>query len=276
VGGLSRETVVGTARRTCCPALPEVLTEGGGFDFLSRGLPVDFAPGRLGRTRLKRQGWGNLLICCSQDLMLKLLLLPRSLIAAQVFGRTFSLSISDVIAVAGILLAIDQYRKNRSASRAVRQLKRSLLKQRSSQYFEELSRKAATLSSTLRSRNWAEVAELATQIGGLISSAASFSQKLILDEERNELHLAATSLKAIWEGIPANPQHQDVTDDKIKELMSHCMVIVYGVDRVGGRMRYLGELEEEDQTLEENRWWKRNKAQQAQPIAKPSPSGESR
>jgi|HubBroStandDraft_3_1064219.scaffolds.fasta_scaffold158145_1 hypothetical protein len=165
----------------------------------------------------------------------------------QLLGRTVSLSISDIVAVVGISLAVIQYRKNRTARQAVGQLKRSLLKQRSSQYFDELSRKAAILSSSLRSRNWAQVSELATQLGGLISSAAGFSQTLILEDEREELRLAASSLRAIWAGIPVNPEHQEITDDKVQELMGHCIIIVYAVDRVGGRMRYLGELEEEGQ-----------------------------
>lgn len=163
----------------------------------------------------------------------------------QILGQNVSVSLSDIIAVVGILFAYDQYRKNRTARQAVDHLKRSLLKQRSSQYFDELSRKPATLSSALRSRNWVEVSELVTQLGGLVSSAAGFSQKLILQDEKDELRLAMTSLKTIWEGIPPNPAHQEVNDDKIQMLMGHCMVIVYAVDRVGGRMKYLGELEEE-------------------------------
>src|SRR5690348_13963681 len=115
--------------------------------------------------------------------------------ALQVFAHTVPLSVSDIIAIISIVIAIDQYRKNKTASKAVDQLKRSLLKQRSAQYFDELSRKAAALSAEVRSRNWERVAETATQIGGLISSASGFSRKLIRDDEMDELQLAATSLK---------------------------------------------------------------------------------
>src|SRR5271154_2164135 len=99
-----------------------------------------------------------------------------------IFGHSFSISVSDVLAVVGFALAWDQYRKNRDSTQAVAQLKRTLFKQRSSQYFEELSRKAAILSSALRSRNWDQVSELVTQLGGLISNASGFSQKLILED----------------------------------------------------------------------------------------------
>lgn len=163
----------------------------------------------------------------------------------QILGHNVSVSISDILAAASLLLAFDQWRKNRTAQQAVHQLKTSLFKQRSSQYFDELSRKAATLSSSLRSRDWAEVSKLATELGGLISSAAGFSHKLILEDEKDELQLAMTSVKAIWGGIPVSPEQQAVNDDKIEKLMEHCMVIVYAVDRVGGRMKYLGEVEEE-------------------------------
>jgi hypothetical protein len=174
----------------------------------------------------------------------------------QILESTTSLTISDILVIVGFLLAWDQYRKKVTASAAVVQLKRTMLKQRSVQYFDELSRKAAMLSAALRSKNWDEVSELVTQLGGLISSASGFSQVLILESENEELTRAGASLKLIWDGIPVNPQAEALSDEQIKGLMKHCILIVYAIEKVGGRMKYIGELEaDEEQKKKRDALW---------------------
>jgi hypothetical protein len=171
----------------------------------------------------------------------------------HVVEHAITMTVSDILAIVGFLLAWDQHRKKVTASSAVAQLKRTLLKQRSSQYFDELSRKAATLSAVLRSKSWAEVSQLVTQLGGLISSASGFSQVLMLEEENEELTRDAASLKLIWDGIPVGAEA--VSDEQIKELMKHCIIIVYAVEKVGGRMKYIGELADEQQEQGRGSFW---------------------
>jgi hypothetical protein len=163
-------------------------------------------------------------------------------VLAQVFSRSVTVSISDILTLGAALLALDQYRKNRASSRSVADLKASLFKQRSSQYFDDISRKAATLSSTLLSRNWPEASRILTELGGLVSSVSGFSGALMVEDEKRDLDAATKSLRAILDGIPVNPNAPEVPDDRIKELMQHCMVVVYAVERVGGRIRYIGEV----------------------------------
>jgi hypothetical protein len=49
------------------------------------------------------------------------------------------------------------------------------------------------------------------------------------------------------------PNGAEVPDDRIKEPMQHCIVVVYAVERVGGRIRYIGEMASE---REPRRLWR--------------------
>jgi uncharacterized membrane protein len=150
----------------------------------------------------------------------------QTLSASQLMAYELKVSVSDVLAVVAFVLAWLQYRGKKQATEAVRTLKRTILKQRAAQHFDDLTRTATQLSGALRSKNWEEVAELTTRLGGLVASAVGFgSDRLMVAGEKRELELAADAITFIWNAIPVGSD--PVADDVVKELMRKCMVIVY-------------------------------------------------
>jgi len=169
--------------------------------------------------------------------------LPRIICVAQLLGYELKISVSDVLTLVAFLFAWLQYRGKKEADGAVANLKRTILKQRAAQHFDDLSRSAVQLSGSLRGKDWQQVAEITTKLGALVASAVGFGgEKLMVAGEKEELTVAADAITFIWNAIPTTDD--PVEDDLVKELMRKCMVIVYAIERVGGRIKYLEELEE--------------------------------
>jgi hypothetical protein len=161
-----------------------------------------------------------------------------------VFDLGFRITVSDVLAVAGILIAWQQYKSAKNAKQLVAETRRSMFKQRAAQHFNDISNKAGQLAGAVRGRNWDQATEVATALGGLVSSASGFADKIMLEGEKGSLTIAADSIKFILDQIPIGEHELDA--NVLRAMISQCTLIVYAVERVAGRMRYLGEIEDEN------------------------------
>ena len=146
-----------------------------------------------------------------------------------------------ILAVAGFVVAYMQWRKAKSAKEAENDLRRTLHRQRAAQFFNDMARDASVLSARVRERDWHQTAEIATRLGGSIANASGFCGTLMSPKEHDTLELAANGLKALIDDMPVG--EGDVDDPTVKGMMSQCIVIVYGVQQIAGRMKYLDELE---------------------------------
>jgi hypothetical protein len=159
-----------------------------------------------------------------------------------VFDWGIRVTLSDILAVAGFLLAWQQHRRAVTAGKIVSETRHSMLKQRAMQHFDHLSHKAGILASAVRGKDWNQVAEVATTLGGLVSSASGFCNQLMLGDEKGNLDMAANGVKFILDETPLDEQPPQ--PETIRQMISQCTLIVYAVERIGGRMQYINEIDE--------------------------------
>jgi len=152
-------------------------------------------------------------------------------------------TLSDALAIAGLLLAWQQHRKAVSAKHLVNEARSSMLKQKAMQHFDHLSHKAGALAAAVRSKDWNQVAEVATTLGGMVSSASGFCDQLMLGDEKGSLDMAANGVKFILDQTPLD--EQAVPQETVHQMISQCTLIVYAVERIGGRMQYLNDLDDQ-------------------------------
>jgi hypothetical protein len=145
-----------------------------------------------------------------------------------------------LIGIAGVGIAIYQTRKAASAQKAVEDFRQKLFLQRAALRFSELAPKTLLLVNRIRIKNWPECAELGTEIGAGLANATGFCSQLILTDERTSgsLELATDGLQYILEQLPVDPA-QAMDAQIIQEMTKKCMLIVYGVERIAGRLKSL-------------------------------------
>lgn len=156
-------------------------------------------------------------------------------------GDIFGL-IGLVIGGVGLWIAYLQYRKATAAKQAVDAYKTKLFKQRSAQRFSDIAPKAAMLAGQIRIRDWQACAESATEIGSALSNAVGFCSALIVEEEGASLELAGGAVEFILEALPIDAA-QGPDAAAIKELTKKCMIVVYAVERIAGRLKALDHSE---------------------------------
>ncbi len=169
--------------------------------------------------------------------------------SAQAPAWSLTLSLGDifgligvVIGVIGLWIAYLQYRKASAAEQAVDAYKKKLFKQQSAQRFSDIAPRAAMLAGQIRIKDWQACAESATEIASALSNAAGFCSSIIIEEERASLELAAGAVEFILEALPVDAvQSPDAA--AIKELTRKCMLVVYGVERISGRLKALDHSE---------------------------------
>jgi hypothetical protein len=160
-----------------------------------------------------------------------------------------SLGVSEIIGLVGLVFglvgvgfAIQQNRKAKSADIAVAEFRSKLFKQRVAQQFSDIAPKAVALAGQIRAKDWPGCAELATTAGAGLSNATGFCARLITEDERESLELAASSLEYILEALPVDGQQLEA--GVVQEMTRKCMIIVYTLEKVAGRLKSLDEWEE--------------------------------
>jgi hypothetical protein len=150
--------------------------------------------------------------------------------------------LSVLFGLGSLVVAYYEHRRAESARGAEKRVRLTLYRQRAAQFFGTMSRDAAHLASLLRGREWPDAAELGTSLGGSISNATGFCGKLMVDTEKESLELAAKNLREVLEAVPL--AEQQPTDEIVRSMMDKCIVVVYGIQQITGRMQYLDELED--------------------------------
>jgi hypothetical protein len=146
-----------------------------------------------------------------------------------------------LIGIAGLVIAWFQYKKAESAGQAVKQVHKTLFRQKAAQHFTALEPKAILLSNAVRGRRWDEAAELSTVVGAMLVNAAGYCSPLMNVEDNANLELAATGLRYLSENLPidSNPIDQAI----FLPMRTHCVTILFNIERIAGRMRSLDEFE---------------------------------
>jgi hypothetical protein len=146
-----------------------------------------------------------------------------------------------LIGVAGLVIAWFQFQKAESAGQAVRQIRTTLFRQKAAQHFTTLEPKAILLSNAVRGRRWDEASDLSTVVGAMLVNAAGYCSPLMSTDDNASLELAATGLRYLSENLPID---NNAVDPAIFLLMrTHCVTILFNIERIAGRMRSLDEFE---------------------------------
>lgn len=163
---------------------------------------------------------------------------------------TVNLGWRDFVAIAGVLIGIAglvvawlQYQKAETARQAVRQVRTTLFRQKGAQHFTALEPKALLLSTAIRARRWDEAAELSAVIGAMLVNAAGYCSPLMNAEDNANLELAATGLRYLSENLPIDSNPIDPAI--FLQMRTHCVTILFNVERISGRLRSLDEFEEQ-------------------------------
>ncbi len=147
-----------------------------------------------------------------------------------------------VIGIAGIAIAVQQYRKAASADNAVAGVREQLFKQKAAQRFSDIAPKAILMAGQIRSKSWPSCAEIGIAIGATLSNAVGFCSALIVEEEKSSLELATDAIEYLLQAIPVD-ETQAVDAGTTQEMTKKCMVIVYAVERIAGRLKALDKPE---------------------------------
>jgi len=166
-------------------------------------------------------------------------------------GWTYTLTFCDLLAILGVIvglvgigIAIWQYQKAKDADEAVADYKKRLFRQQSALRFSEIAPKGVLLAGRIRIKDWQVCAELSTTIGAALANASGFCADLIMEEERSSLGLATDALEHILGNLPVDPNQAGPDGAAIQEMTKKCMLIVYGVERIAGRLKSLEDLGE--------------------------------
>jgi len=162
---------------------------------------------------------------------------------------SINLGVGDILGIVGILIgivgiaiAVQQNRKAKSSDEAVADVREQLFKQKAAQRFSDIAPRAILLAGQIRSKAWSACAEVATAIGAELSNAVGFCSALIVEEEKSSLELATNAIEYLLQAIPVD-QAQAADAGTIQEMTKRCMVIVYAVERIAGRLKSLDKPE---------------------------------
>jgi hypothetical protein len=145
-----------------------------------------------------------------------------------------------IVGVAGLWYARIQTNKAKSAEDAVADFRDQLHQQRAAGRFSDLAPRAVMLATRIRSKNWSECAGLGTEIGAGLANATGFCSDLISADEAPNLELATAALEFILHNLPID-ETQVLDGPAIQEMTKKCMVIVYAVGKIAGRLNSLNE-----------------------------------
>jgi len=141
-----------------------------------------------------------------------------------------------LIGVLGVVIGIYGLRKAKTAGQAARVARQALLNQRAAEDFQEMTRTAISLASSIRTSNWDRTAELATDLRSDIAEALGAWSRILKSIEKDKFQVASASMKSLIELLPG---HQgDIQTERQQAILSQCDFVIEVVSEVAGRLKY--------------------------------------
>jgi len=146
------------------------------------------------------------------------------------------------VGIAGLIYAIIQGRKTKTAEALVKKVKRDLYHQKASQVFVQMSSTASSLTSNIRAKDWARATDSLISVGGDIANALGAFPELIGKKGTDALNLCAADLVAMFDALPLADQ-PDCDPEVIKSLLTASVTVDFRLQTIAGQMRLAIELE---------------------------------
>jgi hypothetical protein len=142
----------------------------------------------------------------------------------------------DLLNIASVLLAIYSVRKMLTAQQAEKLARRKLLIQRAAEDFYEMTRSAANLMASVRSKEWIRSAEIATVLRSGLAGATGSWPHLLNSPEKDNLAVASKGVNAVIETISIIQPADEL--EKVQAMVAQCIFTIEVLGEIAGRLKY--------------------------------------
>jgi hypothetical protein len=150
------------------------------------------------------------------------------------------------IGVAGLIYAIIQGKKTKTAEALVKKVKMDLYHQKASQVFVQMSSASSTLTSSIRAHDWEKGMDSLISLGGQIANALGAFPELVGTSGIEALQSCASDLAHMFDSMPIAADG-DCDVDIVKSLLVASVTVDFRLQTIAGQMRLAIELEKPDE-----------------------------
>jgi hypothetical protein len=159
----------------------------------------------------------------------------------QILSWTLNL-IGLAIGVAGLMYAIAQGKKTKTAEAQVKKVKMDLYHQKASQVFVQMNSASSALTASIRSNDWVKAMDGLISLGGQIANALGAFPELIGETGTKDLTLCAENLARMFDSLPISA-NEPCRPEVVKSLIVTSVTVDFKLQTIAGKMRLAIELE---------------------------------